>query len=327
MKRFMLINVAIAAVAGVVAASPALAQAPSYPQQPVRLVVPYAAGGAVDTMARTLAESLQAALGQTVIVDNRPGAATNIAVAALLQAKPDGYTLMAAENATLAFNEHMFSKLAYKPERDFSYVAGIGRVPVVLAVNPALPVRTLDEFLAYMKANPDKATYASPGIGTSHHMAMEMFMQRANFKMAHAVYRGGALAVQDVVAGHVPAMMIELTVGQQFLRSGKLRAIAATSTARIPGFADIPTFTELGLTEVVAYTVHGVIAPAGLPDALAAQLNAELQKAVKAPKFVALMADTGFEPINAAPAEFKALSRADSARWGKLIKATGVKLD
>ncbi len=287
MKRFMLAIAAIAAIAGVVAAWPAQAQSPAYPQQPVRLVVPYAAGGAVDTMARTLAESLQGALGQTMIADNRPGAATNIAVAALLQAKPDGYTLMAAENATLAFNEHMFSKLAYKPERDFSYVAGIGRVPVVLAVNPALPVRTLDEFLAYMKANPDKATYASPGIGTSHHMAMETFMQRANFKMAHAVYRGGALAVQDVVAGHVPAMMIELTAGQQFLRSGKLRAIAATSTARISGFADIPTFTELGLPEVVAYTVHGVIASAGLPDALAAQLNAELQKAVKSPKFVA----------------------------------------
>ena len=322
MKKLLL---SIAVCAGILAASPARAQA--YPQQPVRWIVPYAAGGAIDTLARTLAEAMQAGMGQPMFIDNRPGAATNIAVGALLQAKPDGYTVMTAENATLSFNEHMFSKLPYKPEKDFSYIAAIGRVPVVLVVNPALPVRTLDEFRAFMKANPDKATYASPGIGTSHHMAMEMFMQRANFKMTHAVYRGGALAVQDVVAGHVPAMMIELTVGQQFIRGGKLRPIAATSSKRIPGFADVPTFTELGMPEVTAYTVHGLIAPAGLPDAVAAQINAELQKAVKTPKFTALMADTGFEAINMAPAEFKALSRAESARWGKLIQSTGVKLD
>jgi tripartite-type tricarboxylate transporter receptor subunit TctC len=323
-KRYLF----IAAFAGMlVAAQAALAQALAYPQQPVRWIVPYAAGGAIDAMARTLAEAMQPGMGQPMFVDNRPGAATNIAVASLLQAKPDGYTVMTAENATLSFNEHMFSKLPYKPEKDFSYIAAIGRVPVVLVVSPALPVRTLDEFLAYMKANPDKATYASPGIGTSHHMAMEMFMQRANFKMTHAVYRGGALAVQDVVAGHVPAMMIELTVGQQFIRGGKLRPIAATSSKRIPGFADVPTFTELGMPEVTAYTMHGLIAPAGLPDAVATQLNADLQKATRAPRFTVLMADTGFEPLNLTPVEFKALSRAESARWGKLIQSVGVKLD
>ena len=324
MKKLLL---SIVAGAGMLAAGPLQAQAPAYPQQPVRWIVPYAAGGATDTLARTLAEAMQAGLGQPLFVDNRPGAATNIAVAALLQAKPDGYTVMTAENATLSFNEHMFAKLPYKPERDFSYVAAIGRVPVVLAVNAALPVRTLDEFVAYVKANPDKASYASPGIGTTHHMAMEMFLQRAGLKMTHAVYRGGALAVQDVVAGHVPAMMIELTVGQQFVKTGKLRALAATSGQRIAGFDTVPSFSELGMPEVAAYTLHGLIAPAGLPDGVAGQLHAEIQKAVKTPKFTTLMAGTGFEPITLSPAEFKAMSRAESSRWGKLIQSVGVKLD
>lgn len=324
MKKLLL---SFAACAGILAVGPLQAQAPAYPQQPVRWIVPYAAGGATDTLARTLAEAMQAGLGQPLFVDNRPGAATNIAVAALLQAKPDGYTVMTAENATLSFNEHMFAKLPYKPERDFTYVAAIGRVPVVLAVNTALPVRTLDEFVAYVRANPDKASYASPGIGTTHHMAMEMFLQRANLKMTHAVYRGGALAVQDVVAGHVPAMMIELTVGQQFVKTGKLRALAATSSQRIAGFDAVPTFTELGMPEVAAYTLHGLIAPAGLSDGVASLLHAEILKAVKTPKFTTLMAGTGFEPIGASPTEFKAISRAESARWGKLIQTVGVKLD
>lgn len=306
---------------------PVWAQSAAYPQQPVRWIVPYAAGGATDTLGRTLAEAMQPGLGQPVFVDNRPGAATNIGVQALLQAKPDGYTVMTAENATLFFNEHMFANLPYKPERDFTYIGAIGRIPVLLVVSPSFPARTLDEYLRLVRANPDKASYASPGIGTSHHMAMEMLATAANVKLTHVAYKGGAPAVQDVVAGHVPAMIIDMTVGQQFVRSGKLRPLAVAATRRISAFPDVPTFAELGLPDVLASTVHGLIGPAGMPDNVTAALNAELQKAVRTPKFTALMADTGFEALPGSPAEFRTLARSESARWGKVIKSTGVRLD
>lgn len=316
----------IATLLATLAAASAIAQGP-WPQQPIRLIVPYAAGGSTDTLARTLADGMQPGLGQSFVIDNRPGAATNIGVQALLQARPDGYALMTAENTTLFFNEHMFSKLPYSPEKDFTYIGPIGRLPVVLAVSPAFPARNFEEFLTYVRANPDKVTYASPGIGTMHHMAMELLKDKASLKMQHVAYKGGAQAVQDVVAGHVPVMMLELTVGQQYIKSGKLRALAVASDQRIAGMPGVPTFAEAGVKDMKAYTVHGLVGPAGMPADVVARLNAELQKAVKQPRFVALMADTGFESISATPVEFRAMSRAESARWGKVVKDSGVKLD
>ncbi len=320
MKRLIALLAACAAVL------PALGQG-GYPQQPVRWIVPYAAGGATDTLARTLADAMQTGLGQPVVIDNRPGAATNIGVQALLQAKPDGYAVMNAENATLFFNEHMFAKLPYKPEKDFSYIGAVGRLPVALAVSPGFPARTLEEFIAHVRANPDKVSYASPGIGTSHHMAMELFKQKAGLKLPHVAYKGGAPAVADVVGGHVAVMMIDLTVGQQYIRNGKLRALAVAGHKRVPGLPDVPTFTEAGLPEVVVYTIHGLIGPAGMPAEPVARLNAELQKAIRHPRLTALLADTGFEPLPGSPADFRALARAESARWGKVIKDSGVQLD
>ncbi len=313
----------LAALATVSAAAQA-----TYPAQPIRWIVPYAAGGSVDTLARTLSDAMQPGMGQPFVVDNRPGAATNIGVQAMLQGKPDGYTLMNAENTTLFFNEHMFAKLPYNPEKDFSYIGAIGRLPVLMTVNPAFPARTLEEFVAYVRANPDKVHYASPGIGTSHQMAMELLKERlGGLKLSHVAYKGGAAAIQDVVAGHVPVMMVELTVAQQYLKSGKLRALAVASEQRIPGLPDIPTFAEAGVKGMTAYTVHGLIGPAGMPADVVARLNADLQKAVKSPRITALMADTGFEPMALSPAEFRTLSRTESARWGKVVKDAGVKLD
>lgn len=298
-----------------------------YPNQPVRWIVPYAPGGSVDTLARTLTEALQPALGQTVVVDNRPGGSANIAASALLQSKADGYTVMQVENASLFFNEHLFAKLPYKPDSDFSYIAGIGRFPVMLVVGNAFPAKTLAEFLAHVKAHPDEVNYASPGNGTMHHITMELIRQQAGLRMTHVPYKGGVLAMQDMVAGRVSAMVVEPTVALQFIKTGQLRPLAVAGQKRIAALPDVPTFIESGMREVEGYTVHGLVAPAGLPDEVALRLNAEVQAALKAPKVQQYLADSGFEPIAAPPQAFKEMARAESARWGRVIKAAGIKLE
>src|SRR4051812_9266784 len=185
----------------------------TYPSQPVKWIVPYVAGGGTDNLARTLAEAMQPSLGQPLIIDNRPGASTNIGVSVMMQAKPDGYTVMQAENAALLFNEHMFVKLPYKPASDFTYIGTIGRFPVALVVHPDFPAKNVAEFVRYVKANPDKVSYASPGNGSPHHMAMELFKQKAGLTITHVPYKGAAPAMTDVMGGQVPVMMLDLASG------------------------------------------------------------------------------------------------------------------
>ena len=301
--------------------------AAAYPSQPVRWIVPYAVGGGTDILARNLAEAMQPSLGQPLIVDNRPGASTNIAVAALLQARPDGYTVMQAENAALLFNEHMFSRLPYKPESDFTYIASIGRFPVALVVNPAFPARNLKEFIAYVEANPGKVNYASPGNGSPHHMAMELLKQKAGLDMVHLPYKGAAPALQDVMGNQVPVMMLDLASGLPVIKADKVRVLAIALPQRASALPDTPTFEELGIKDVNAYAIHGLIGPAGMPTGVVTRLNAELNKALQNPKVVKLFNDFGFEPTPGTPAEFKARARAESERWGAVIRASGVTLD
>ncbi|MGZ5271752.1 MAG: Bug family tripartite tricarboxylate transporter substrate binding protein, partial [Ramlibacter sp.] len=193
----------IASAAALAAASQARAQA-AYPTQPIRWVVPYPAGGGTDALARTLAETMRANLGQQIVVDNRPGASTNIGGELVAHAKPDGYTVMSADNAILAFNEYLFTKLPFNPERDFSYIGAIARFPLALVVHPDFQARTLADFIAYAKANPGKLNYASPGNGSPHHLAMELFKNRTGTFITHIPYRGAAPAMQDVMGGQVP---------------------------------------------------------------------------------------------------------------------------
>ena len=321
MKRIL---ISLAASLGLLACS---AHAQTYPTQPVRWIVPYAAGGGTDTMARTLAEAMQGSLGQTIVVDNRPGAATNIAVSALLQAKPDGYTVMQAENAALLFNELMFGKRPYQPDTDFTYIGAIGRVPVALVVYPDFPAKTLAEFIAYAKANPDKLDYASPGMGTPHHMAMELFKQQADLKITHVPYKGAAPALQDLMGGQVKVMMLDLASGLSTIKSGKVRALAVALPQRAKAMPDLPTFAEQGVKGVDAVAFHGLIGPAGMAPDVVAKLNADLNKAMTNAKVIKLFADFGFEATPGTPAEFRTLARNESARWGKVIKTSGVQLD
>lgn len=314
-----------AGIALAVAAGSALAQA--YPSQPLKWIVPYPAGGGTDNLARNLADAMQPSFGQPILIDNRPGAATNIGVVALMASKPDGYTIMQAENAALLFNEHMFAKLPYKPASDFTYIGTIGRFPVALVVHPDFPAKTLPEFIAYAKTKGDGLSYASPGNGTPHHMAMELLKQQAGLKIVHVPYKGAAPAMTDVMGGQVPIMMLDLASGLPIIKSGKVRALAIALPQRAGALPDLPTFAELGLKDVNAYAFHGLIGPVGMPKEAVDRINAELHKAMQSPKVTKLFADFGFEALPGTPQDFYKLARAESERWGKVIQAAGVKLD
>ena len=326
MQRRTLLS-ALAAAGATTAAPWALAQQAAWPDQPLRWVVPYPAGGGTDVLARTVAEAMRQTLGQQIIVDNRPGASTNIGGQAVATAKPDGYTFMSADNAILAYNEHLFTKLPFNPEKDFTYVGGISRFPLALVVNPAFEAKTVKEFLAYARANPGKLNYASPGNGSPHHLAMEMFKNRTKTFLTHIPYRGAAPALQDVMGGQVPCMFLDLAAGLPVITSGKVRALAIGSAKRVAALPDVPTLAEAGVPNTEVFAFQGILAPAGLPAAITARLNGDLNKALLNPAVVKRMNDFGMEALPGTPEQFRAMARAESKRWGEIIKAAGVKLD
>lgn len=316
----------IAALALSVTAFGALAQG-SFPDQPVKWIVPYPPGGGTDTLARTLAEAMRAGLGQPLVIENRPGAATNIGADAVAKAKPDGYTVMSADNAMMAFNEHLFKKLPYSPEKDFTYIGTIGRLPLALVVNPGFPAKTFAEFLAYVKANPGKVDYASPGLGSPHHLAMEMFKTRTKTAMTHIAYKGAAPAVQDVVGGQVPVMFLDLAAGLPFIQSNKVRVLAIGTAKRSPALPEVATLAELGVADADVFAFQGLVGPAGLPPAVTAKLNQELNKALSDPAVLKKFSDFGMEAIKSTPEVFRALARGESDRWGSIIKVNRITLD
>ena len=315
------------AAAGATTAAPWAAAQSAWPDQPLRWVVPYPAGGGTDVLARTVAEAMRQTLGQQIVVDNRPGASTNIGGQMVATAKPDGYTFMSADNAILAYNEHLFTKLPFNPEKDFTYVGGISRFPLALVVHPALEAKTVKEFLAYARANPGKLNYASPGNGSPHHLAMEMFKNRTKTFLTHIPYRGAAPALQDVMGGQVPCMFLDLAAGLPVITSGKVRALAIGSAKRVAALPDVPTLAEAGVPNTEVFAFQGILAPAGLPAAITARLNGDLNKALLNPAVVKRMNDFGMEALPGTPEQFRAMARAESKRWGEIIKAAGVKLD
>ena len=298
-----------------------------FPDQPVRWIVPYPAGGGTDVLARTVAEAMRPALSQQILVDNRPGAATNIGGELVARAKPDGYTVMSADNAILAFNEHLFTKLPFNPEKDFTYIGAIGRFPLALVVNPEFPVRSVQEFVAYAKANPGRLNYASPGNGSPHHLAMELFKNRTGTFITHIPYRGAAPAVQDVMGGQVPCMFLDLAGGLPMMQSGKVRVLAIGASKRASSLPNVPTLAQAGVPDVEVFAFQGLLGPAGLPDPVIARLNAELNKALVSAAVQKRAADFGMDVLPGTPAQFHAMARAEARRWGPIIKSAGVKLD
>lgn len=322
-RRQLLTTLAAAAALG----SPFASAQGQYPDQIIKWIVPYPAGGGTDNLARSLAETMRPALGQQVVIDNRPGAATNIGAEVVARSKPDGYTIMSADNALMFFNEHLFRKLPFSPEKDFTYVGAIGKFPLLLVVHPSFPAQNFKEFLAYVKANPGKASYASVGNGSPHHLAMELFKNRTGTFITHIPYRGAAPAMQDVMGGQVPVMFLDLASGLSHIKAGKVRALAIGSPARSAVVPEVPTLAELGVKNAEVFALQGVLGPAGMPAPVVARLNQELNKALADPAVLKRFGEFGFEPVRVSPEQFKALARAEAQRWAPVIRGANVTLD
>lgn len=305
--------------AGVAAlpALPRLAFASDYPARPVRIVVGFAAGGTTDVVARLIGQYLSERLGQPFIVDNRPGAGTNIATEDALHAPADGYTLLLV-TVSNAVNASLFRELSFNFIRDAAPVAGILEVPNVLEVNPAIPVKTVPEFIAYAKANPGKIDMASGGVGSSSHMSGELFNMMAGVNLVHVPYRGEAPALIDMVSGQTQVMFDLLSASIGFIRNGKLRALAVTSATPSPALPGLPTVAEF-LPGYEATSFEGLAAPKGTPAGIVDRLNKEVNAALADPAFKARLADLGGQPLPGSPDDFGRLIARDTEKWAKVI--------
>lgn len=244
---------------------PLVTWADAYPSKPIEWVVPYAAGGSTDVVARVLSEPMGKALGQSIIVVNKPGAATNIGADAVARAKPDGYTILTGDTGTLAANPYLYKKLSYSAGKDFAPVGLLVRFPMLLVVNSQLPVNNYAEFVEWAKQQAKGVSYGTPGAGSPHHLAIELLRLQSGLNFVHIPYRGSAPAVQDVVAGQLPFMFVDTAAGIQHVQGGKIRAIAVASPARLPTLPNVPTLDEQGLKGFEAYAWQGIVAPAATP--------------------------------------------------------------
>jgi tripartite-type tricarboxylate transporter receptor subunit TctC len=312
---------------GAALAGPGWARAQStYPNTPIRLIVGYSAGGAVDIVARTLGQSMAASLGQPFVVDNRPGAGTNIAVRLTIDAAPDGYTLMLAANA-LAANMALYQPQPFDAERDLAPIALVGRVPVVIAANPAAPYSTVTQLVAAAKAKPGRIAFASPGNGSTPHMAVELFAKAAGIDLQHVPYKGGAQAITDVIGGQVPLVAMNALEVQPHVKSGKLKVLAVLSARRTAIFPDVPTIAESGYPGFEASVWYGLVAPAKTPAAIVNTLHAEVQKALATPAMRERMTAVGGEVSPGTREQFAALIHAERLRYAKLVRDTGMRPD
>ncbi|MFM9899783.1 MAG: tripartite tricarboxylate transporter substrate binding protein [Polaromonas sp.] len=319
-------RVLLAALAAGPLALTGVAAQSAFPSKPVRLIVGYTAGGAVDLIARIVALQLQASMGQPVVVENRPGAGTNVAIRALTDSAPDGHTLMLAANA-LAANVSLYEPAPYNLSRDLTPIALIGRVPVVLAVAAASPLTTLQQFITAARASPKKLTYGSPGNGATPHLAMELFERAAGIQLTHVPYKGGSQAITDVLGAHVQAVAVNALEVQPHVRSGKLRVLAVMTPQRAGLFPEVPTVAESGFPGFEASVWYGVVAPAGVPAPLVARLHADVQKALASDEVRQKLQAVGGEVLPGPTAQFTRLLQDESARYAKLIRDAQIKPD
>jgi tripartite-type tricarboxylate transporter receptor subunit TctC len=306
----------------------ALAQTQAqYPSKPIRLVVPFPAGGTTDILARAVAQKLSEAWGQQVIVDNRPGAGGNIGSDIVAKAAPDGYTLVMGTVGTHAINPSLYRKMPYDHVKDFAPVILVAGVPNVLVVNPSLPVHTVRELVDYAKANPGKLNFASSGNGTSIHLSGELFKTMAGVQMTHVPYKGSAPALTDLMGGQVQLMFDNLPSSLQLIQAGKLRAIAVTSTARAAALPDVPTIAESGLPGFEASSWFGVLAPAGTPREIVTKLNATIGAWLATPDAKDKLLSQGAIAAGGTPEAFARHIDAETAKWAKVVKMSGAHID
>jgi tripartite-type tricarboxylate transporter receptor subunit TctC len=313
--------------AAAIAIAPAAAKAQDYPTKPVRIVVPFPAGGATDLFARAAAQKMTEAWGQSVVVDNRPGAGGNIGSELVAKAAPDGYTLEMGTVGTHAINASLYAKMPYDHVKDFAPIILVAGVPNVLVVHPSVPANSVQELIAYLKANPGKVNFASSGSGTSIHLSGELFKVMAGVQMTHIPYKGSAPALQDLLGGQVQLMFDNLPPSLPQIKAGKLRALGVTSTARAPALPEVPTIAESGLPGFDASSWFGLLAPAGTPPAIVAKINAEIAKWLATPEAKEKLLAAGANAAGGTPEDFARHIAAEPAKWAKVVKESGAKVD
>ncbi|MFZ9440668.1 MAG: tripartite tricarboxylate transporter substrate binding protein [Hylemonella sp.] len=303
-----------------------MALAQNFPARPVKVVVGYAPGGAVDTIARTVGQAMAASMGQAFVVENKPGAGTNIAVKLVVDAAPDGYTLMLAANA-LAANPALYQPSPFDPERDLMPVSLIGRVPVVIAANASAPFSTIAQLIAAAKARPGHISFASPGNGSTPHMAVEFFKRAAGISLLHIPYRGGSPAITDVIGGQLPLVAVNALEVQPHVKSGRLKVLAVLSPNRTPVFPEVPTIAESGFPGFEASVWYGLVAPAATPRPIVNLLHTEAQKALQTKEVRERMTAVGGEVIPGSIELLGSLIRSERQRYEKLVREANIKPD
>ena len=301
--------------------------ADSYPTKPIRFVVPYAAGGDTDVIARRLAQALSSALGQQVVIDNRPGANGIIGTDLVAKAPADGYTLLMGSTPTHAINQSLYRQLPYDPVKDFVPISEVASAPMLLVVNPSTGVKTLEELIALAKAKPGQINYASGGNGSPQHLAGEMLKMLAEIDINHVPYKGGGPAIADVVAGQVPMMFAFTATALPFVNSGRLLGLVATTKERLPQAPLIPSVSQVGLPELEMSAWMGVFARTGTPEIVVNRLNAEIAKAMNAREMKEALYALSSQVVTNSPQEFAAYIKAETEKWGKVVKASGARVD
>jgi tripartite-type tricarboxylate transporter receptor subunit TctC len=325
-RRFVLVASAFAAVAGPFAIAPAAAQG-GYPSRPIRLVVPFPAGGGTDLIAREVANKVATSNGWSIVIDNKPGSGGNLGVDTAAKAPADGYTLVLGQTSNLAINPTLYPKLPYKPETDLDAVALVAQAPLVLVVAADSPYKTLADVIAAAKAKPEALNYASSGNGTVAHLAAEQLQKAAGVKFTHVPYKGAAQGSTDLIGGQIQMYMSSVPTLIGYIKNGKMRAIAVTSQQRTDDLPGVPTVAESGYKGFEAVTWFGVAGPDGLPKDVIAKLNTAFNKALQDAEVKAKLAGQGADVRGGTPEQFAGLIRSEIVRWGKVVQESGAKVD
>jgi tripartite-type tricarboxylate transporter receptor subunit TctC len=324
LQRFVVGPFAIALVAICLASA---AQAQAYPDRPIRLIAPFPAGGLADVLARAVGDQMTKSLGQLVVVENRAGAGGNTGAAAVATAAPDGYTLLMSSAGILTANPFLYSKMPFDVETAFVPISNVAEMSMLLVVHPKVEAKTLKEFVALAKARPGKLNFGSPGIGTTGHLGLAMFMHAADVKITHVPYRGAAPAVQDLIAGQIDGVVDNPPTVIAHIESGKLRPLAVAAKSRMALLPDVPTAAEGGVANYEASSWFGIAAPAGTPAPIIERLHKEIVAALRHPAMQERFAKSGARLVGNTPQEFAAQIRAERARWGEIIRAAGIKAE
>ena len=324
--EYALVASAICAAMVAVPGATAAQTADAYPVKPIRFILPFPPGGGTDILGRLIASRMGGLLGQPVVVENRGGAGGNVGAEAAAKSAADGYTIVLVA-PSLAISPSLYSKLAYDPVRDFAPISLVATVPNVMVTNPAVPAKTLAEFIALAKTRPGGMNFGSGGSGTSNHLAGELFNIVAGVRLVHVPYKGVNLAMNDVLAGQIQLVVIGIPAAGPHIKAGRLRALAVIDSKRAAALPDVPTVAEAGLPNFEVTTWYGVLAPAGTPRTIITRLNSELVKIMHAPDLDAKLAAMATEPVTSTPEEFGALIRREIDKWSKVVRQAGLKAD